>query len=43
MGGIDCVQFMLYVKENNFKVDVFIIYIDCEIWVGLVYFSEVFK
>lgn len=43
MGGIDCVQFMIYVKENNFKVDVFIVYIDCEIWVGFVYLSEVFK
>lgn len=43
MGGTDCAQPMLYAKENNLKVDVFIIYTDCETWAGPVHPSEALK
>ena len=43
MGGTDCAKPMLYAKENNLKVDVFIIYTDCETWAGPVHPSEALK
>lgn len=43
MGGTDCAQPMLYAKEKNLKVDVFIIYTDCETWAGPVHPSEALK
>ncbi|KAJ7339514.1 60 kDa SS-A/Ro ribonucleoprotein [Desmophyllum pertusum] len=43
MGGTDCAQPMIYAKEKNLKVDVFIIYTDCETWAGPVHPSEALK
>lgn len=34
MGGTDCALPMLYAMERNIKVDVFVIYTDCETWAG---------
>lgn len=34
---------MIYAKENNLKVDVFIVYTDCETWAGPVHPSEALK
>ena len=37
MGSTDCAAPMLYAKKNKLKVDVFIVYTDCETWVGKVH------
>jgi len=34
MGGTDCAQPMLYALEKKRKVDVFIVYTDCETYAG---------
>lgn len=43
MGGTDCAQPMIYARENNLKVDVFMVYTDCETWAGPVHPSEALK
>lgn len=43
MGGTDCAQPMLYAKEKNKKVDVFIVYTDCETWAGQVHPDEALR
>ena len=40
MGGTDCAQPMIYAKKKNLKVDVFIVYTDCETWAGKVHPSK---
>jgi len=34
MGPTDCAQPMMYAKANSLKIDVFIVYTDCETWKG---------
>ena len=34
MGGTDCAQPMIHAKQKKLKVDVFIVYTDCETWAG---------
>ena len=43
MGGTDCAQPMIYAKKKNLKVDVFIVYTDCETWAGKVHPSKALK
>ena len=43
MGGTDCAQPMIYATDNNLKVDVFIVYTDCETWAGPIHPSEALK
>lgn len=39
--GIDCFCFMMYVMENKKEFDVFIVYMDLEIYFGNIYFLQV--
>lgn len=41
-GGIDCVQLILWVVQEWLDVDIFVVYIDNEMWVGQVYLMVVF-
>ena len=43
MGGTDCAQPMIYAKKKKLKVDVFIVYTDCETWAGRIHPSEALK
>ena len=36
-GATDCAQPMLYALEKKLEVDVFIVYTDCETWIGNVH------
>ncbi len=40
MGGTDCAQPMLYARKKKLKVDVFIVYTDCETWAGKIHPSK---
>lgn len=40
MGGTDCAQPMIYALEKKRKVDVFIVYTDCETHSGLIHPSK---
>ncbi|CAB4035748.1 Hypothetical predicted protein [Paramuricea clavata] len=39
----DCAQPMIYAQRNNMKIDVFVVYTDCEIGFGSVHPSEALK
>ncbi|EDO47247.1 predicted protein [Nematostella vectensis] len=43
MGGTDCAQPMIYATQKKLKVDVFIVYTDCETWAGPIHPSEALK
>ncbi|XP_068725168.1 RNA-binding protein RO60-like [Montipora capricornis] len=43
MGGTDCAQPMIYARKKKLKVDVFIVYTDCETWAGQIHPSEALK
>eukprot|EP00731_Ephydatia_muelleri_P023780 Em0016g51a len=43
MGGTDCAQPMLYAMKKKLEVDVFIVYTDCETWVGKIHPSQALK
>jgi len=43
MGGTDCAQPMIYAKKKKLKVDVFIVYTDCETWAGRIHPSKALK
>ena len=43
MGGTDCAQPMLYAKERQLMVDVFIVYTDCETYAGAVHPCEALR
>ena len=43
MGGTDCAQPMIYASAKNLKIDVFIVYTDCETWFGSIHPSEALK
>lgn len=40
MGATDCAMPMLHAISRNLSVDVFIVYTDCETWIGTVHPSE---
>ena len=40
MGATDCAQPMIYATRKKLEVDVFIVYTDCETWVGDVHPAE---
>ncbi|EPB67179.1 TROVE domain protein [Ancylostoma ceylanicum] len=42
-GATDCALPMLWAKENNKKFDVFVVYTDCETWVGEVHPYEALR
>ena len=42
-GATDCAQPMLYALKKNIKVDVFVVYTDCETWTGKVSPSAALK
>ena len=43
MGGTDCALPMIYAMREELEVDVFIVYTDCETWVGVKHPSQALK
>jgi 60 kDa SS-A/Ro ribonucleoprotein len=43
MGGTDCAQPMIYAKQKDLKIDVFVVYTDCETWFGNIHPSVALK
>ncbi len=43
MGSTDCAQPMLYAKRRKLKIDVFVVYTDCETYFGSVHPSVALK
>ena len=43
MGATDCAQPMIYALENRVDVDVFIVYTDCETWIGNIHPAQALR